>query len=508
MHQHTNDIAFSKDTVWKGTTRCPGLHPKDVIFSLQNPELMIYTGGSRLFGGIETMRWMMCFLLGILVAMAGCSDQEGSDSSQVSLPESEPVVLNLITAAPEAFEPVQANQIVFDMTYRGLSGPNDDFFFPYGYGYGGQDEDTPFIKDLKRHGIKNLRLVHNLEFKGAEISALEVSRKKPVAFYMDLDANGKVTANERITPLPSQDEDGLRTYFLTPDFSFKNSEDQQVCFRAMLNVYTHNGQDPVNWHWTPSCVLEGRTQVGDQQARLLLYPSGMSGDFDTFGLSDASLQIGETLTRKPDRSDLSRLWHANDRFYRLEIKHPEDNRAALRVVMTEDTSPTGQVKAQLTFKEEAHGKIQHALIRGATLEDNISLALPEASMALPIGTYRLDRGALSYGVDEKNQWQVDFTDGPVMTIKQGTENTVSLGSPTLALCAIDTKDRYRANPSTQTTYQKGTRIYLDRKVTGQAGESYGRFQRLKGRSRTDILAHITIANPKGKQILSKDLEYG
>jgi hypothetical protein len=451
------------------------------------------------------MKWTLCFLLCVLVSITGCSDQDSSDSSQISLPEADPVVLNLTTSAPEAFDPPKANEIVFDMTYRGLD-PDHEFYFQYGYGYGGGDEDTPFIKDLKRHGIKNLRMVDNYEFEGAKTSALEIRDEKPVAFYIDLDANGKVTANERILPLPAKDKDSQQTCFLTPDFSFKNREGQQVCFRTVLNVNTYSGQDQLNWHWTPACVLEGQTQMGDQQARLLLYPSGMSGIFDKFGYADGSLQIGEKqLTSTPKRDDLSPLWHANGRFYRLEIKRSKDNLTALRVIMTEDTSPTGQVEALLTLKEKATGKIQYARIGG---EDNISLALPQTSMALPIGTYRLDRGELSYGVDEDNQWQVDFSNGPEISIKQDIKNTVSLGTPTLALHAIDIKDRYRINAQTQTTYKQGTRIYLDRKVTGQAGESYGRFQKIKDHRRDDMMAHITITNANGKQILSKDLEYG
>ncbi|MCP4454142.1 MAG: hypothetical protein GY809_21995, partial [Planctomycetes bacterium] len=84
----------------------------------------------------------------------------------------------------------------------------------------------------------------------------------------------------------------------------------------------------------------------------------------------------------------------------------------------------------------------------------------------------------------------------------------SLGSPTLALRVIDAKNRYRTGASSQTTYKKGTRITLDREVTGQSGETYGRFEKIEGRNRTDVRPHITITNPKGKQILSKDLEYG
>lgn len=175
-----------------------------------------------------TMKWTVYLFLCVLVFMTGCSDHGNSDGNQVSLPEANSKVLALATPAPEAFDPPEADEIVFDMVYRGLD-PDHEFYFQYGYG--SSHEDTPFVEDLKRYGIKNIRLVHNYEFEGAQTSALEIRDKKPVAFYIDLDANGKVTANERILPLPAKENDSRQTCFLTPDFSLKNRDGQQVCFR-------------------------------------------------------------------------------------------------------------------------------------------------------------------------------------------------------------------------------------------------------------------------------------
>ncbi len=78
------------------------------------------------------MKRTLCFLLCVLVAMTGCSDQ-GSSDSKIPLPDAEPTVLALITPVPEAFDPPKANQIVFDMTYRGLD-PDHEFYSQYGYG--------------------------------------------------------------------------------------------------------------------------------------------------------------------------------------------------------------------------------------------------------------------------------------------------------------------------------------------------------------------------------------
>ncbi len=455
------------------------------------------------------MQRTLCVLLGLLVGLMGCSDQEGPDSSQIILPEAEPVALNLICPNPEAFDPPEANQIVFDMAYRGLSGPDDEFFVSHSYGYGGEMKETPFIKDVKHYGIKNLHLVYNHEFKGAEISAVQLHKRRAVAFYLDLDGNGKVTANECIAPLRSDTENSQPTRFLTPDFSFTNDQDQQLCSRALLNVRVNKGGSRPQMTWTPASVLVGQTQVGDKSARLVLFPDGLSGVFDRFTWSDVSLQMGvDQMKAKPRRKDLSQLMVFGGRFYRVQLKRPSNDTAALRVVLTEDTSPTGRIQAVLALGDNATGKFSYARITGATPEDNISLALPMTSMALPVGTYRLDGGGIRFGMDQDNQWEVDMSEGPLFTVEQDKENTVSLGKPTLALLAVDNRDRYRTGVKGKITYKQGTEIYLNREVRGQAGESYGRFQTIKNRRRTDVEAHLAITNPKGKQILSKDLEYG
>jgi hypothetical protein len=454
------------------------------------------------------MKRMLC-VLGLLIGLAGCSDKEGVDSSQIVFPEAESVALDLIQAAPEAFAATEANQIVFDMAFRGLDDPEDPLFFAGSYGYGGRDQDTPFITDLKRYGVKNLSIVYNMEFKDTEISAVELSKGKAVAWYLDLDANGKVSANERITPLPPGKSDN-ETRFLSPDFSFTNREDQQVCFRALLRVVMSRKGEVTYAMWTPACVLEGRGTIDGSPAQFVLYPRGFSGMFDQFTGSYASLQIGtDQMAKRPDRGILSRLMVVNDRFYRVQLLRAPDKGQALRVALTEDTSRTGRIKAQLTLTDDATGEFSYARITGARPQDNISLLLPKTSMTLPVGDYRLQGAGLRFGTDQDKRWEVDMSEGPLFTVEADKDITVALGKPRVALRAVDNRDRYRPDAESKTTYKQGTLIYLNREVKGQAGEAYGRFQTtVKKHRHTDVEAHLTITGPKGKQILSKDLEYG
>lgn len=126
----------------------------------------------------------------------------------------------------------------------------------------------------------------------------------------------------------------------------------------------------------------------------------------------------------------------------------------------------------------------------------------------------MPRGSYFYGTaDAAKSWTIEFDQGPVFEVKANEETTVRLGQPQLGIQAVEYNKRYASEPSLQTTYQRGDRIYLTRKVTGLAGEDYGRFEtqrdpKASGYNYRQVQAHITIKNPQGKQILSQDLEYG
>lgn len=448
-------------------------------------------------------------LILVFILLAGCTKRSNSAEDVALPPSTDTPALTFITPDANAFAHAEPNQIVFDMRYRGLDPREDGLLNRGSYGYGGTEEETPFITDLKSHGVKNIKLVHNFEFMGAETCALQMYKGKPVAFFIDLNTDGKVTANEKM--LPFTVDNGNETFFLTPDFSFKNRYQKRCTIRALIRA---QGEGRNLWcGWSPSCVLEGETKIGNEPARLTLLSAGLSGSFSQFGRSYASLQVGDDqLEKQPGHNTLSRLIWANEHFYRLNILHPTDRPSNLRVVLEEDTLPRGRLRVKLHAGNLIPSEIRWARVQGATGEEGISLALPTDSMALPMGAYRLDRGALYYGTKTNEKaWTVDFDTGPVFTVKAEEESAIKLGQPKLQIQAVNQRDRYQSNPQTQTTYKRGTRIYLNRQVAGQAGESYGRFEERRsaeGRRYREIEPHIRIANPQGKQILSKDLEYG
>ncbi|MFC1764371.1 hypothetical protein ACFL6U_20150 [Planctomycetota bacterium] len=443
----------------------------------------------------------VCLLLGVY----GCSER--TESGQVpSLPAgpNDPA-LAFITPDANAFAPAQADQIVFDMRYRGLNGDEEDLRYGGFYGFGGKTDDTAFIRDLRKHGIRDVQLIYNPEFKDAETSAIEVRGGEAVAFYLDLNADGKVTDNERIEPLVQQDEE--YTFFVTPDFSFTNRDKKQVTFRALLRARPSSGQRDFYCYWSPTCILEGQALLEGQPAQLFLYSAGFTGAFDRFGWSDVALRIGtDSQDNRLRRSDLSRLIYLEDQYYRLALLRSDQHPTALRVVLAPDISPRGTVVLKFEGPENMRSETSWARVNGAEETDDISLALN--TDVLPVGSYKLEGAGLRYGTEETPKaWTLDFDKGPVFTVKADEETVVTLGKPQLSIQAVEYNYRYRANPTTETRFKKGTQIYLTRHVTGMANEAYGRFQKKQSGSH-DVCPQIAIQGPKGKEILSQELEYG
>jgi hypothetical protein len=175
--------------------------------------------------------------------------------------------------------PQPAEAVVFEMRYRGLSGEKGELRYNSWGGFGGTRGHTPFLRALKQE-IPGLHDVLNPTFGGAQWSAVEVKGNEVVAFYFDRNADGKVSDDERILPVQSEETQSSRYWeFVTPDVVLDMEDGRQVPFRALLRVrlYTESGR--LSKVWSPSSVLEGTATLAGKPTNLILYTVGRSDPF-------------------------------------------------------------------------------------------------------------------------------------------------------------------------------------------------------------------------------------
>ncbi|MEN6333702.1 MAG: hypothetical protein ABFE01_05535, partial [Phycisphaerales bacterium] len=200
--------------------------------------------------------------------------------------------------------------IVFDLKYRALTGQEDPLNYHSYWGFGASPAQGIAFLDAVKKQVKEYDEVFNGALpKAQQWSIVELKDRKPVALYFDLNADGKLSDDERIAPSStSRPATGGYTYaFVTPDFTIHKENGQEVLFRIMLVGDTYGG-DRMNYMWTPSALLEGQATFAGEPMRLFLYANGFDGTFDAFGRgSFALVPVSQPLQGYISRDTLSSL---------------------------------------------------------------------------------------------------------------------------------------------------------------------------------------------------------
>lgn len=388
----------------------------------------------------------------------------------------------LSTPPPEA--------VVLDLKYRAQTGAADDIGYSSFYGYGGADEETktnPFLQDVRKKA-SSLHYVCNYALTGRKWAAVEYHGRQASALYFDLNADGKLSENERILPTRKAAQ-GVE--FITPDFVQPMEGGGQTLCRVLLQVSFYPGSSEPNCMWSPAALLEGAATLNGRPARLLLYASSPGSGFDQYGRSSYSLLLGDQPKPVPGgyvpREMLSSLIASGGQFYNLTLQGRYSNGLPARVVLAKDTSPTGALAVKLVGSNALQATLSSLDLRGAvdkTLFLRIG-ALKE-KVTLPEGDYVVDSGAIAYGASNRQDWDVSFSQGPVATVKAGQVTELALGQPTLRVRAIDERERYTSNPAELATFKQGTRIYFEPRILGRGKEVFGRFRQSTA-ARGDIM---------------------
>ncbi len=398
------------------------------------------------------------------------------------------------------------DELTFEMKYRGLTSEPDSLRYNSFWGFGSSNsDDQPFIQAVKAKAGE-IETVYNPNFKGAEWAAVARKDNKATQMYFDLNADGELADNEIIPATKSPNGQEGTFEFITPDFTMK-TDDGETQFRALLQARVYTGSDQLNCTWSPACVLEGTADVDGVPAKLILYANGFSGGFDTFGSNTFSLLFGERREGQyVPRTTLSKITDHAGTFYRMQIEQGENGEVA-RVTLKKDTSPTGELKVTMVGDNNVKARLNNATVKGAE-DKGIQFNVGQGASRMPQGQYEVASGYVIYGLGDKYNWNVSFTNGPTLAIEPNKVSDIALGEPKMEVVAVDEKKRYASPPEEETTYSKGTTVFLSPRVLGKAGEIYGRFNKTENNRSTAVEPTVTITDSEGKQVASETMEYG
>ena len=407
--------------------------------------------------------------------------------------------------------------IVFDMKYRGLSGEKGELRCnSYRYWDKGPTETslTPFLTNLKDK-VKDFDTVYNPCLKGAEWSAVEIKDNKVVASYIDLNADGKVSDNEKLPPIEIKETSRIHfTLFVTPDFVMKTRDNRQVPFRALLHVNFYWQQARVSFMWSPSCVLEGTSTLKDKPTKLILFSDAFTGDFHEFGSCSYYLQDCDEPSRQYiSDNTLSSIINYKGQFYNLKLSGKYEKDKRIRVELEEYDGATGKLAIQLKGDTNLETKLSDVGFTGVS-DKNVHLRFNEPSeqTTVPVGIYKLCDGKINYGVEKSNEWRLgfNFTEEPEFTIDADQTCNVELGKPVLFVRAVEENKRYDNDVKEKTVYPEGTNIFISGIIKVKGSEFNGRFYQLNENSgKYDAIEpELKIVDSKGEEVAAAKIKYG
>lgn len=441
------------------------------------------------------------------------------------------VEVSEVVPAPAAVEDLSAvtglgevptGAVVFDLKYRGATGAKDDIEYRSFYGYGGVDgEKSGFVDEVQKQA-RHITRIRHYSLGGRPWSALEHEGLKVAAFYFDLNDDGHLTDNERIRPTRVE---GSSVEFITPDFRLRpgvgTEPHAEVTMRVLLRADFYGRGDTPSFMWSPACVLDGQATLSGKAARLILFSDGFEGGFDRFGRgyyalmpADEPLMPGRYIGREM----LSSLVQSEGKYYRLRLDGKRSSGHPARAVLTPDASAVGGLSVRL----EGRGtNVLYSSLDGAYLEGvqdrTVYLRLANGGAKLPVGAYRVTRGDINYGSNTQMDWHVGFSGGGEVRIGGSGSDPLTdmvLGHPSLAIRVVREEDRYQADAKETTKFSKGTKVYIEPRITCRDGAVLTRFARLGGGSgggrerQHDVEPRLQVANVEGKELLAQKMEYG
>jgi hypothetical protein len=189
------------------------------------------------------------------------------------------------------------------------------------------------------------------------------------------------------------------------------------------------------------------------------------------------------------------------------VETTADGAQPAKAVLTKSESPLGKLVLELKGSEGMKAVLNSLYLRGREGDTFLDLAGKGASeQALPVGSYLVENGGISYGSANPEEWRTDFQIALEITVTAESSSILKLGQPKLTPAVVKEQDRYRPDAKPDKAFKKGDDIYCSPEVKGMAGEKYRSFSRISADKVPDPTIRIVDAN--GREVASASMPYG
>lgn len=409
------------------------------------------------------------------------------------------VIISFLLLIPwthgEENAPPGCDEITFELEFKDLN--KADHTWPIGKFVSldlvsSDDRVNPFIESL---GIpaEHVLCFRHPALKGAEEIALEMRGTEPIALYIDLDASGSFTSNERLTSRKRQIDPKSVCEFKTKVFERFDETGSVGLYKIYFKVFISRTGN-IKLYWKPFGFWTGDAKVGTKSFRFSLFDTDGDGSFRGYGKD--RFKIHDSTVTLPRRWDLSSLFIWHDSFFRLSFSGKEKLEGNFCVTLSEDISPKGKwvLKIVGTGKIKAWGS--SLLFRG--YEDRtIALRIRGTQNNLPGGNYLIEEGKLwtDQGFDESTYLDLRLQEN--LMIIPGKTLEMVIGDPEIEI-EVRRSEGHEESRSESNIFPIDSNLLIDHKIIGCSGEVYTRMD--PPGMEPCFLPIFTIIDPQGVEV--------
>lgn len=400
--------------------------------------------------------------------------------------------------------------IVFDMKYYNGSLVEKKLPFYMGFGLNPIDDykfkqmDKTFLNEVKKEcpDIKVFTIYH---FQDNQYVYVDYKNKKILAMYYDVNQNGKLDKNEKLTQYFK-----FGVYkFITPEFEIESSDGRKVPLQMLFEAEFENGKKQPFITWYPASYFLGTTKVKGQIYNLCLMMDVFKKSYSYTKL-DAShfvlIPINKKISKANSKEITSQI-NFNDSIYNVSFMDFSKDSKSFQVEFIKNKTSLVDFKFEFIGNNKIKTKIGYIEFLSDDGE-TIKITKHDKIRKLPIGRYKIKSALIHYGKKWDQNYHCFLRESDYFDIKKNNINSIIVGKPQIVMNVNRKGLNGDIEDKEAKTINIGDSLNIGLSLKGMNQEYYGTFRRRKrDYSDTNIEPMLKVIDSDGKEVFSNELFY-